>query len=126
MFVSERLKGSNQGAVTYVWHRGDGIALASFTLSPHQLCVDHRALPAVLLSQLTLDESLQRQALGGQLLADALSRVLRATETVGASYVVAEPGDDRTAAVYQHHGFMPIPGTRRLVQRTVDIAAAIG
>jgi len=116
----------DRSAVTYVWHRGDGIVVAHYGLSPHRLRSDQQDLPAVLLSALALEQSLQRQALAGQLLADALSRVLQAIKTVDAHYVVAEAGDDRASAVYQHHGFTPIPGTRRLVQRTADIAAAIG
>jgi predicted N-acetyltransferase YhbS len=114
------------GEVAFVWHRGDGDVLAYYALSPHRLRSGEREAPAVLLSQLTLHESLQRQALGGQVVADALSRVLHATRSVDARYVVAEAGDDRTAAVYRHHGFTPIPGTQRLIQRTVDIQAAIG
>jgi GNAT superfamily N-acetyltransferase len=139
VFASERLNQSHQftamprgtpgidrRAVTYVWHRGDGIVVAHYTLSPHRLHSDQREVPAVLLTQLALDQPLQRQALAGRLLADALGRVLQATRTVEAAYVVAEAEDERTAAVYQHHGFIPIPGTRRLIQRTFDIKAAIG
>jgi GNAT superfamily N-acetyltransferase len=79
----------------------------------------------VLLARLALDHSLQAQGLGGALLAEALERVLAATETVAARFVVVDAINEDAARFYEHHGFTQIPGTLRLVQKASDIAAAI-
>ena len=63
--------------------------------------------------------------MGGVLLVDALARVVVASRTVAARFVVVDAVDDRAAAFYEHHGFRRVPGTPRLVQKVSDIAAAI-
>lgn len=85
-----------------------------------------RQIPAVLLARLALDRSLHGQGLGGALLADALGRVVAATETVAARFVVVDAIDEPAASFYEYHGFRRIPDTRRLVQKISDIAAALG
>lgn len=85
-----------------------------------------RQIPAVLLARLALDRSLHGQGLGGALLADALGRVVAATETVAARFVVVDAIDEPAAIFYEYHGFRRIPDTRRLVQKISDIAAALG
>ncbi len=84
-----------------------------------------RQIPAVLLARLALDRSLQGQGFGGALLADALGRVVAATETVAARFVVVDAIDEPAVSFYEHHGFRRIPETRRLVQKVSDIAAAL-
>lgn len=64
------------------------------------------------------------QRLGSVLLADALQRIVLATETVAARFVVVDAIDDAAHGFYQRHGFRAIPGTLRLVQKVSDIAAA--
>ena len=59
------------------------------------------------------------------LLAEALGRVIAATETVAARFVVVDPIDEQAAGFYAHHGFRRIPGSLRLVQKVSDIAAAL-
>jgi len=81
----------------------------------------------VLLARLALDRSLQGQGLGGELLLDALSRAVQASEIAAARLMVVDAIDDRAAAFYEHHGFVAVPGNRqRLVQKMSDIAAALG
>jgi GNAT superfamily N-acetyltransferase len=93
---------------------------------PHGLARgEPRQIPAVLLARLALDRSLHGQGRGGILLADALLRVVVASETVGARYVVVDAIDDRAVDFYEHHGFRRIPTTRRLVQSVNNIAAAL-
>lgn len=122
-------------ARTFVWHRGDHNVVGYYSLTAHLLQREElpRALgrggpgqiPAVLVARLALDQSLHGQGLGGALLADALERVLAATETVAARFVVVDAIDEDAAMFYEHHGFKPILGTLRLVQKISDIAAAI-
>jgi predicted N-acetyltransferase YhbS len=84
-----------------------------------------RQIPAVLLARLALDKSLHGEGLGGALLVDALERVVAATETLGARFVVVDAIDDSAAAFYEHYGFRRIPNSRRLVQKLADIEAAL-
>ena len=126
---------SRRTARTFVWHRGDRVVVAYYSLTAHLLQREvlprplarggPRQIPAVLLARLALDLSLQGQRLGGALLAEALARVLAATETVAARFVVVDAIDEHAAAFYEHHGFRRIPGTLRLVQKVSDIAAAL-
>lgn len=84
-----------------------------------------RQIPAVLLARLALDRSLHGQLVGGALLADALGRVVTATQTVAARFVAVDAIDDTAASFYEHHGFRRIPDSVRLVQKLADIAAAL-
>lgn len=127
---------SRRTAQTFVWHDGDGVVLAYYSLTAHLLQRDElphrlgrggpRQIPAVLLARLALDGSLHGQGLGGALLADALRRVVAATETVAARFVVVDAIDERAAAFYEHHGFRRLPQTSRLVAKVADIGAALG
>jgi GNAT superfamily N-acetyltransferase len=122
-------------ARTFVWHRGDHNVVGYYSLTAHLLQREEltrslgrggpRQIPALLLARLALDQSLHGQGLGGALLAEALGRVLAATETVAARFVVVDAIDEDAARFYEHHGFKSIPGTLRLVQKVSDIAAAI-
>lgn len=120
---------------TFVWHE-DGRVVAYYTLAAHLLVRDElprtlargnpNQIPAVLLARLALDKVLHGQGLGGALLADALQRVIVATETVAARFVVVDSIDEAACGFYEHHGFRLIPGTMRLVQKISDVAAAVG
>lgn len=122
-------------ARTFVWHRGDGVVLAYYSLAAHLLQREAlpssigrggpRQVPAVLLARLALDASLHGRGIGSALLAEALGRVLSVTEAVGARFVVVDAIDEDAAAFYVHHGFRRIPGTLRLVQKVSDVAAAL-
>jgi GNAT superfamily N-acetyltransferase len=119
---------------TFVWH-DDRQVVAYYTIAAHLLVRDDlpRALgrgnpgqiPAVLLARLALDKTLHGQGLGGALLADALRRIVVATQTVAARFVVVDAIDEAAHRLYGHHGFRSIPGTLRLVQKISDIAAAL-
>lgn len=127
--------GSRRTARTFVWHKGDGVVVAYYSLAAHLLQREEltssagrgspRQIPAVLLARLALDESLQRQGIGGALLAEALGRVIAVTEMVAARFVVVDAIDEQAASFYAHHGFRRIPGSLRLVQKVSDIAAAL-
>ena len=119
-----------------MWHRGDRAVLAYYALTAHLLQRDElrgalgrggpRQVPAVLLARLARDQSLQGKGLGGAVLAEALQRIVAATETVAARFVVVDAIDDTAAAFYAHHGFRQVPETRRLVQKITDVEAALG
>jgi predicted GNAT family N-acyltransferase len=84
-----------------------------------------RQIPTVLLARLALDRTLQGTGLGGVLLADAMRRVIAATETVAARLVVVDAIDEHAASFHAHHGFVRISETNRLIAKLSDIAAAL-
>ncbi len=119
---------------SFVWHTGDSVVVAYFSLAAHLIERDmpsrslgHEApsqMPAVLLARLALDRTLHGHRLGGALLADALARAVAAGRNVGVRFVVADAIDDHAAAFYRAHGFTPVPDDRqRLVRKASAIAA---
>jgi GNAT superfamily N-acetyltransferase len=128
---------SMRTARTFVWHAGDRLVVAYFSLAAHLVMRadlppkvgrgSPDAIPAVLLARLALDRSLHGQGLGGELLLDALSRAVQASEVAAARLVVVDAIDEAAATFYEHHGFTAVHGNRqRLVQKVSDIAAALG
>ncbi|HUH01966.1 MAG TPA: GNAT family N-acetyltransferase [Kofleriaceae bacterium] len=124
-------------ARTFVWHAGDGVVVAYFSLAAHLLLRDvvpkrigrgsPATIPAIMLARLALQRELHGQGLGGELLWDALSRAVEASEIAAARFVVVDAIDDDAARFYAHHGFTTIPGNpHRLVQKVSDVAAALG
>lgn len=123
-------------AQTFVWHAGDGVVVAYFSLAAHLIVRadlprqigrgSPDAIPAVLLARLALDRSLRGQGLGGELLWDALSRACAAADIAAARFVVVDAATDAAAQFYAHHGFVTIPAEpHRLVQKIGDIQAAL-
>jgi GNAT superfamily N-acetyltransferase len=120
---------------TFVWLDADRSVIAYYTIAAHLVeradlprSIGHGSpdrIPAVLLARLALDKRLHGQGLGGALLADALERIVAATEVVAARFVVVDAIDERAASFYEHHGFRRIPDSDRLIQKVSDIAAAL-
>lgn len=120
---------------TFVWHK-DQQVVAYYTIAAHLVVREDlpKALgrgnsgqiPAVMLARLALDKTLHGQGLGGVLLAEALGRIVAATNTVAARFVVVDAIDEQAAGFYAHHGFRRIPDTQRLVAKISDIAAVLG
>lgn len=122
-------------AAVFVWTRPDTDAVAAYyTLSAYKIVSDDlprklarggpREIPAVMLGRLALDRSLRGQDLGPVLLGDALARVVDATTTVAARYVVVDAINDRVVEFYARFGFTSTPVDRRMVLRISEIAAA--
>lgn len=117
---------------TFVWADGDAV-VAYYAINAHLLERDllPRRLgsggpvqvPAVMIGKLALDKSLQGQGLGAVLLADALERIVEATETVAARFVVVDAIGESAGKFWEHMGFIPIPETARLVRKMSAIAA---
>lgn len=118
---------------TYIWHRGDAIVLAYYTLMPY--FIEREALgkkqgrglpdriPCYLLARLALHRELHGHRLGSQLLASALTRAALGSRDLGGRYVVVDAVNAAAASFYRHHGFEPIP-TREdrlvLATKTLD------
>lgn len=125
-------------ARVFVWtEEGRSVVLAYFTLSAHEIVEADlprrlargmpERIPAVLLGKLALDSRLHRRGLGGHLLFDAYHRVLAATHTVAARYLVVDAIEDDAARFYEHYGFLlsPTEPSLRMVRNLGDIQADI-
>jgi GNAT superfamily N-acetyltransferase len=123
---------------TFVWVAAAGdpdLVVGYYSLAGHRLVRDvlpkrigrgsPTEIPAVLLARLALDMRHQGVGSGGALLSDALGRIVLATQTVAARFVVVDAVHERAATFYEHYGFQRIPETLRLVQKLSDIAASI-
>lgn len=121
-------------ARVWVWLDANGTVIAYYSLSASKVKRDDipKALgrggpieiPAVLIGRLALDRSLRGQNLGEVLLADALTRIVDATRTVGARLVVIDALHERVAVIYERLGFRRLPNSLLLVQKVADIVAA--
>lgn len=122
---------------TFVWHAGDGIVVAYFTLAAHLVSKETvptrvgrgspSVIPAILLARLALDRSERGRGLGAELLWDAMSRAVAANRQAAARLVVVDAADAAAASFYRHFGFEPISGhPHRLIQRLSSIEAALG
>lgn len=108
---------------TYVWHRGDGVVVAYYTLMPyfierHTLSKKQsrglpERIPCYLVARLALHRDLHGNRLGSQLLASALTRAAAGSRDLGGRYVIMDAIDDTAANFYRHHGFQPIPTNER-------------
>jgi predicted N-acetyltransferase YhbS len=130
---------SMRTARTFVWTRGDELAVvaAYFSLAAHVVRRTEaparvgrgspNEIPAILLARLALADELQGRGLGEELLWDALSRCVRASDTAGARLVVVDAIDTRAAEFYARYGFRALPARPlRLFQKVSDLAAALG
>jgi ribosomal protein S18 acetylase RimI-like enzyme len=64
-------------------------------------------VPAVRMGRLAVDQNFKGLGLGGALLADALNRAF--VSDIAAYAMLVDAKDDRAAAFYKHHGFIPLP-----------------
>lgn len=123
---------------TFVWVDANGdpdLAVGYYTLVGHRLIRDElpkgigrgspTEIPAVILARLALDRGAQGHGHGSVLLVDALARVLFATESVAARFVVVDALHEPAAAFYARHGFKRIPDTLRLIQKLSDVEKAL-
>lgn len=66
-------------------------------------------VPVVLLGRLAVAISHQGQGLGSILLADALKRIVQASQVMAVYAVVVEALHEQAAGFYQQFGFIPLP-----------------
>lgn len=65
-------------------------------------------VPVVLLARLAVSKSRQGQGLGSILLADALQRIVQASQVIAVYAVVVDALNNRAAKFYQQFGFVPL------------------
>lgn len=124
-------------AKTYVWtNDGDDRVVAYYAITPHTVCRDEvsggmaggvSVIPAYLLARLAVDQSLQGRGLGGELLYDALERIVEAAGVASGRLVVVDAIDDEAAKFYLKHDFQPVKDNpRRLVIKIATVRRAFG
>ncbi len=122
-------------ARTWVWSDSEDRVVGYYALAAHKVA---RAdvpgkigrggpteIPVVLIARLALSESLRGQSFGDVLVADALTRLVEATQTVGARLVVVDALHERVAQFYGSLGFRRAPDSLHLVQKLTDIESAL-
>lgn len=107
-------------ARTWVWTgAGSNRVVAYFSIAPTQVAREEltssqaggvSVVPAYLLARLALDRSLRGQGLGGELLVDALTRIVAAADVAGGRLIVVDAIDEVAAAFYGRHDFQPVRG----------------
>ncbi|CRK61923.1 FIG001353: Acetyltransferase [Alloactinosynnema sp. L-07] len=124
-------------ARTYVWTdiESDRV-VAYYAITPHTVRRDEvssslasglTVIPGYLLAKLALDQTLHGQGLGGDLLHDALSRLIEAAEVASGRLIVVDAIDDTAAKFYQKYDFQPVKDNpRRLVIKVATVRDALG
>lgn len=126
----------SDAARTYVLHRG-GKVVGYYSLSagsvrreesPARIAkgLAQHPIGVILLARLAVDRGAQGTGLGKTLLADALSRALAASETVGARAILVHAIDEPAAAFYRTFGFEPSPlDPKQLLLLMKDLRATL-
>ncbi len=81
-------------------------------------------LPAVRMGRLAVDQNFKGLGLGGALLADALNRSF--VSDIAAYAMLVDAKDDKAAAFYKHHGFVPLPDSPLSLFLPLTTASATG
>lgn len=124
-------------ANTYVWTAADRTRVrAYYAITPHLVRRDEisgglaggvSSVPAYLLARLALDRCLRGQGPGGELLHDALDRIVKAAEIASGRLVVVDAIDDTAAKFYRKYDFQPVnDNPHRLVIKIATIRRALG
>src|ERR1700758_4406982 len=83
-------------------------------------------LPGYLIARLAIDRSLRGQGYGEQLLLDALSKAVAASEIGGGRLIVVDAIHDEAQSFYEHYHFVPVRNReRRLVMKVSTAAKAL-
>ncbi len=71
--------------------------------------LQHYPVPAAILGRLAVDRRYQGRGLGALMLADAIKRLVRASESLAIYALIADAKNDGAKAFYEHFGFRAFP-----------------
>lgn len=74
----------------------------------------YKQLPATLLGRLAVDVNYKGQALGSNLLMDALKRSYHNSLQIASMAIIVDPLDDDAVAFYNHFGFIELPDSGKM------------
>jgi GNAT superfamily N-acetyltransferase len=109
----------NESARTYVVHR-NGAVVGYYSISAGSVSAEEapariakglarHPIPVILLARLAVDKDEKRTGLGRALIKDALVRIARAADIVGARAVLVHAIDESAKSFYLHFDFEPSP-----------------
>ncbi len=109
----------NESTRTYVVHRS-GVVVGYYSISAGSVSVGEapariaqglarHPIPVILLARLAVDKAEKGTGLGKALLKDALARIARAADIVGARAVLVHAIDEQARKFYEHFDFEPSP-----------------
>src|SRR5215831_18391212 len=109
----------NESARTYVVHRG-GRVVGYYSISAGSVSVEEapgriakglarHPIPVILLGRLAVDKRERGMGLRNALLKDALLRIARAADVLGARAVLVHAIDEQAKKFYEHFNFEPSP-----------------
>jgi GNAT superfamily N-acetyltransferase len=109
----------NESARTYVVHR-NGAVVGYYSVSAGSVSAEEapariskglarHPIPVILLARLAVDKDEKRTGLGRALIKDALVRIARAADIVGARAVLVHAIDEPAKSFYLHFDFEPSP-----------------
>ncbi|MDP2269436.1 MAG: GNAT family N-acetyltransferase [Archangium sp.] len=102
------------------------LALDSLPAALARKLPKYDAIPAAIIGRLARAESERGQGMGGLLVADAIKRVLAASESVAAYAIVVDAKDDAAKHFYEGFGFIPLASQpHRLFLLTQTAAAGL-
>lgn len=100
---------------TYVWHFGDDVVVAFYTLTAHSFSRDELPkklargeqviVPALLLGKFALDVSLHGQGLSRILIADVVTEAEKASQIAAARYLIVDALTPEVMGFFERFGF---------------------
>lgn len=82
----------------------------------------HYPVPAAILGRLAVDKRYQGRGLGELMLADAIKRVLHASEAVAVHAIVVDATNDRAKTFYERYGFIALVDTPQRLYLPLEAA----
>jgi ribosomal protein S18 acetylase RimI-like enzyme len=86
----------------------------------------HYPIPAAILGRLAIDQKYQGRGLGALMLADAVKRVIRASETLAVHAIIVDAKNDRAKAFYERYGFVAFTDTPNRPYLPIDTTLKAG
>ncbi len=108
-------------------------SLSAFTITLDSLPVDlarklprYDAIPASLIGRLAHAQDVRGQGIGELLLADAIKRILGASESLAVYAIIVDAKSERASSFYRSFGFVPFPDSSRLFLPISSARIALG
>jgi GNAT superfamily N-acetyltransferase len=113
----------------------DNQVLGYYSLSAHVIDIEslpeadskrmprYPAIPAIYLSMIAVDATVQNRGLGTYLLADAFKICVGVADRVGSYFIVLDALNDDAARMYRRHGFHDVPAPAHERRMLIRMAA---